>query len=122
MTETVKKVNYTEQQAAEMAAAYKANPSDETLAYFAEKFGKTIRSVRQRLVRDGVYQKKEYVNKNGEKPVKKDATADAIARILGLSDGEADSLAKANKSALVKVFNALANSVPMESADETETA
>jgi hypothetical protein len=53
------------------------------------------------------------VSKTGEKPVKKDAHADAIGAILKLSEGEIDSLTKANKSALKTIFEALANSKPI---------
>ena len=43
----------------------------------------------------------------GERPVKKDVTADAIGEACGLSEGEVDSLTKANKTALVKILNTL---------------
>jgi hypothetical protein len=75
--------------------------------------GKTVRSVVAKLSREGVYRKKEYVSKTGEKPVKKDAHAEAIGAILQLSEGEVDSLTKANKSALKTIFEALANSRPV---------
>jgi hypothetical protein len=75
--------------------------------------GKTVRSVVAKLSREGVYRKKEYVGKTGEKPVKKDAHADAIGAILKLSEGEIDSLTKANKSVLKTIFEALANSKPI---------
>lgn len=122
MAKTEKVVNYTEAQAAELKAAYVAAPNKETVAAFAEKFGKTTRSIVAKLAKMEVYQKAEYVSKTGEKPVKKDAHADAIAKVLGLSENDADSLTKANKTALVKVFSALANSVPVEAETPEETA
>jgi hypothetical protein len=60
-----------------------------------------------------VYQKKVRTTKTGEQVVKKDAHADAIGAILGLAENEVESLTKANKSALAKIFSALANSRPL---------
>jgi hypothetical protein len=103
-------VNYTPEQTAQMMADYSAGVTVESIA---ESMGKTVRSVVAKLSREGVYRKKEYVSKTGEKPVKKDAHADAIGAILQLSEGEIDSLTKANKSALKTIFEALANSQPV---------
>jgi hypothetical protein len=103
-------VNYTPEQTAQMMADYSAGVTVESIA---ESMGKTVRSVVAKLSREGVYKKKEYVSKTGEKPVKKDAHADAIGAILKLSEGEIDSLTKANKSALKTIFEALANSKPI---------
>lgn len=105
-----KVVNYTPEQTAQMVADYSAGVTVEKIA---ETLGKTVRSVVAKLSREGVYKKKEYVSKTGEKPVKKDAHADAIGAILQLSEGEIDSLTKANKSALKAIFEALANSRPI---------
>jgi hypothetical protein len=103
-------VNYTPEQTAQMLVDYSAGITVESIA---ESMGKTVRSVVAKLSREGVYRKKEYVSKTGEKPVKKDAHADAIGAILKLSEGEIDSLTKANKSALKTIFEALANSKPI---------
>lgn len=105
-----KVVNYTPEMTAKMVADY---ASGVTVEMIAESLGKTVRSVVAKLSREGVYKKKEYVSKTGEKPVKKDAHADAIGAILRLSEGEIDSLTKANKSALKAIFEALANSRPI---------
>lgn len=105
-----KTVNYTPEMTVKMLQDYAAGVTVEAIA---ESMGKTVRSVVAKLSREGVYRKKEYVTKNGERPVKKDVHADAIGRILQLSEGEVDSLTKANKSALVKIFEALANSKPV---------
>lgn len=103
-------VNYTPEQTVKMVSDYQSGITVETIA---ESMGKTVRSVIAKLSREGVYQKKAYVSKTGEKPVKKDTVADAIGAILRLTESEIESLAKANKSALQKVFNALANSKPL---------
>ena len=96
-----KTVNYTPEQTASMLEAYAQGATTEAIA---ESMGKTVRSVVAKLSREGVYRKKEYVGKNGEKPVRKDATADAIGVAAGLSEGEIGSLTKANKTALLKIL------------------
>lgn len=103
-------VNYTPEQTVKMLESYAAGMTTESIA---QAMGKTVRSVVAKLSREGVYKKKEYVGKTGERPVKKDVHADAIGAVLGLSEGEIDSLTKANKSALTKIFAALANSRPV---------
>jgi hypothetical protein len=113
MSKTVA-VNYTAEQTTEMVAAYTANPAAETVTMLAEKFGKTVRSVVAKLSREGVYQKKEYKTKTGDKVEKKDTTADAIGAILKLKGNDIDSLTKCNKTALKAIFEALANSKPIE--------
>ena len=101
------KTAYTVEQTAALVEAYKANPSADTVNAFAESFGKSVKSSVAKLSREGVYQKKEYTTKAGARPVKKDSIADVIGQACGLSDAEADSLAKANKTALVKIANML---------------
>ena len=98
------KTAYTAEQTLELIEAYKAEPSQETVAAFDEKFGKTVKSVIAKLSREGVYQKKEYVSKAGTKPVKKEELATELMEAFGLSEAEADSLAKANKTALQKIL------------------
>jgi len=100
-----KTVNYTPEQTAQMVEAYKAGTTVEAIA---ETLGKTVRSVVAKLSREGVYRKKEYTTKNGERPVKKDTTAEKIGEVVGLSEGEVDSLTKANKTALEKILAKLA--------------
>lgn len=105
-----KVVNYTPEQTAQMIADYTAGVSVEAIA---QNLGKTVRSVVAKLSREKVYVAKTYVSKTGEKPIKKDAHADAIGAILGMTEPEIESLTKANKTALAKIFAALANSKPV---------
>lgn len=99
-----KAVNYTPEQTLKMVQDYQ---SGVTVEKIAETLGKTVRSVVAKLSREGIYRKKEYVTKTGEKPVKKDFHAESIGSLVGLSEGEVDSLTKANKTALVKILEAL---------------
>ena len=107
---TVKAVNYTPEQAAKMVSDYLAGVTVEAIAL---ELGKTVRSVTAKLSREKVYVAKTYTTKAGEKAVKKDETADAIGAVLMLTEAETESLTKANKTALVKIFAALANSKPV---------
>ena len=99
-----KTVNYTPEQTLKIVSDYQAGETVETIA---QEMGKSVRSIVAKLSREGVYRKKEYVSKNGERPVSKDVQADAIAAILGLSEPDAESLTKANKSALAAILKAL---------------
>jgi predicted transcriptional regulator len=94
---TAKTVNYTSEQTAQMIADYQAGTTVEAIA---ETLGKTVRSVVAKLSREKVYQAKTYKTKSGEAVVKKDAVADYIAQALGMNEADADSLTKANKTAL----------------------
>lgn len=107
---SAKAVNYTPEQTLAMIKDYQAGVSVETIAM---NMGKTVRSVVAKLSREKVYVAKQYVSKTGEKPVKKDAHADAIGAILRLPENDIESLTKANKSALKAIFEALANSKPV---------
>ena len=111
MTEKVaKSVNYTVEQTAQIVSDYTSGVSVETIA---TALGKSVRSVIAKLSREKVYVAKTYVSKTGEKPVKKDAVADAIGAVLQLTESETTSLTGANKTALAKIFAALANSKPL---------
>ena len=107
---TEKTVNYTPEQTVAMVADYVDGVSVETIA---QGLGKSVRSVVAKLSREKVYVAKVYVSKTGEKPVRKDAHADAIGAVLKLTEAETESLTKANKTALEKIFAALANSQPV---------
>lgn len=100
------KTAYTAEQTVELVEAYKASPTAEVVATFAEKFGKTVKSVVAKLAREGVYKKKEYTGKTGVAPIKKDEIADAMQLMFNLTEAEADSLTKANKTALTKIMQA----------------
>ena len=110
MSEAKKAVNYTAEQTTEIVTAYQ---SGETVEALAERFNKSVRSIVAKLSREGVYKKKEYTTKTGEKVIKKDTHADAIGAILELPENDIESLTKANKNALKAIFNALANSRPL---------
>ena len=107
---TTKAVNYTPEQTLKMVSDYTSGVTTEQIAL---EMGKSVRSIVAKLSREKVYIAKSYVTKAGEKAVKKDETADAIGLVLQLTEAETESLTKANKTALVKIFKALADSKPM---------
>jgi len=94
-------VNYTSEQTTAIVADYQAGVAVETIAVAV---GKSVRSVVAKLSREGVYKAKERTTKAGLPVVKKDALADELAMLCGLTEAEATSFAKANKTALAKVI------------------
>ncbi len=101
---TSKAVNYTEQQEKDLIAKYQAGETVETLATF---FGKSTRSIIAKLSRSGVYKAKEYKSKTGEPVTAKDELAERICTKANLPMEFAESIAKANKQALVGILSAL---------------
>jgi len=114
---TAKATNYTAEQTTAMVAAYSAAETEAdraaVVAAQAKLLGKSEASIRAKLSREGVYIKKEAKRKDGTPVQKKDEFATAIGKILRLSEGDTDSLAKANRKALESIFDALANSKPI---------
>ncbi len=96
-----KNVNYTAEQTTAIVAAYGEGVAVEAIA---EQFGKSVRSIIAKLSREGVYKAKERTTKTGAPVVKKDALVDAMQLHFKLTEAEADSLTKANKTALAKIL------------------
>jgi response regulator RpfG family c-di-GMP phosphodiesterase len=101
MTAT-KTLNYTPGQTLQMVSDYQSGVTVEAIA---EQLGKSLRSVVAKLSREKVYVAKTYVTKTGHAVIRKNAHADFIAEQLGLSEADADSLTKANKTALAKMVD-----------------
>ena len=59
------------------------------------------RSIIAKLSSLGVYQKKQYLNKRGELPVKKSQHIDKLATLLDVPPDQLESLEKVNKQVLV---------------------
>lgn len=73
------------------------------------------RSVIAKLSSLGVYQKKSYLNKRGEPPVKKSEHIDRIAELLQVDAELLESLEKVNKTVLKLIELKLAESDPKPS-------
>ena len=110
-SKAVKAVNYTDAQVSDLIAKYEAGESVENLAKF---FGKTTRSIVAKLSREKVYKAKEYKTKTGEAVQAKDELAEKICKKANLPLDFADSIAKANKQALVGILSALNRFEPKE--------
>jgi DNA-directed RNA polymerase specialized sigma24 family protein len=95
------KMTYTPEQTQKVVVDYLQGVPVETIA---ESLGKSVRSIIAKLSREGVYKKKEYVTKTGESVTSKEELCDKIGTLCGLSEGEIDSLTKANKTALQKIL------------------
>ncbi len=121
-TATAKEVNYSDAQTAEMVREYLKNPAKATVEALAIAMGKTTRSIVAKLSREKVYVKPTYTTKTGEKVQKKDETADAIGAVLKMTEPEIESLTKANKTALAKIWKAISESKPIDAMDGREAA
>ena len=101
--------NYTDKMTSELVEAYDVEGSevdrDKTVKEFAEKFGKSTRSIRAKLASEGVYVAKVKVVKR--KAVTKETLVNSIAKKLDIEFDEVESLKSATKSALILVWNAI---------------
>jgi len=104
MTAKTKTVNYTPEMETALRDDYANGVAVEVIA---ANVGRSMRSVVAKLARMGIYKKPERLTKNGEPVTKKDKLADELAALVGLTEAEATSLEKANKTALVKILAAL---------------
>lgn len=80
-----------------MVAAYNLGATPEELA---SELDVPVRSIIAKLASLGVYKRKEYVNKRGEKPVKKEEYIERIAKLLKTDAEMLESLEKVNKNVL----------------------
>jgi len=94
---------YTKEEAEYLEEQYDGTP--ECVSRLAEKLQKSPKSIIGKLSRMGIYRKKEYISKNGEKPVTKLELVAHIAARLRVNNLEG--LDKAPKNVLKTVLNAL---------------
>jgi len=87
-----------------IVALYQDNTPIETIA---ETIQVPERSVIAKLSSMGIYQRKEYKNKRGETPVKKEEYIERIAKLMEVNSDLLESLEKANKSVLAMLERAL---------------
>lgn len=73
----------------------------------AEELDVPDRSVIAKLSSLGVYQRKQYTNKRGELPVKKEEYIARIAKLLDVNQELLESLEKVNKNVLILLEKAL---------------
>ena len=86
--------------------------SGQTAKQIAEGLGVADRSIIAKLSSLGVYQKKTYVNKRGEVPVKKYEMIEELAQLLEVPSDQLESLEKVNKSVLILLKRRLLDPKP----------
>lgn len=106
---TEKTVNYTDEQVAQMKAEYLAAPTKDTVDRLAELMGKTARSIVAKLAKEGVYVSK--AKEAGKREMLKAEMVSEIAKLVGKTDEQLESLEKATGPALMTVLSALRASV-----------
>ena len=99
-----KNVNYTPEMFNKIKGLYLEGKPVE---FIAESVGKTTRSIVAKLSREGIYKAKEKTTKTGEPVTAKDELATKICEKANLPFEYAESIAKANKQALVGILSAL---------------
>lgn len=101
---TEKTVNYPKDLTVAIIAAYTAGKSDTDRAGIVEalatEHGKSVKSIRQKLVREGVYVKPAYVSKAGANVERKSDIVQGIAKMLNVTEAQLGGLEKATKPAL----------------------
>lgn len=97
-------MKYTKETTDQLITLYKGGTP---IKQIAENFDVPERSVIAKLSSLGVYQKKSYLNKRGEVPVKKEVYLDQIAQELDCSIEVLESLEKCNKNVLKMILEAL---------------
>ena len=102
---TEKIANYTAEMTAELTAAYVANPTEDTVKAFAEKFGKNTKSIVAKLVKEQVYVSK--AKEAGKRAMLKAEMVTEIAKLTGANEEVLESLEKATGPALMVVLKAL---------------
>lgn len=126
-----KNVNYPQALTVAIVTAYQAGETDAERAAIVEELsaehGKSVKSIRQKLVREGVYIKPAYVSKAGKDVERKSDIVVGIAKLLGVTEAQLGGLEKATKPALETIRGgfvaaAAALATAQDSAKETEGA
>jgi hypothetical protein len=88
---------YTKEILDQIIAKYNAGVPTASLS---EEFGFSDRSLIAKLASIGIYKKKEYLNKRGEIPLKKEEIIEKIAKLLDIDSVLLESMEKVTKTAL----------------------
>lgn len=97
-------MKYTPEITAKLISDYQLGVPTEELA---AQLGVPVRSIIAKLASISVYKKKEYVNKRGEAPIKKEEYIDKLALLLNVPVDRLESLEKVNKNVLKLIEDAL---------------
>lgn len=102
-------MKYTKELTDRIVSDYKAGIEIQTIA---KTLGVPDRSIIAKLSSLGVYQKKTYLNKRGEVPIKKYQMIEELSEILGVPSDQLESLEKVNKSVLILLKQRLLDPKP----------
>ena len=100
-------ITYTPEVISEISAIYTANPGLDTVAALAKQLDVSPRSIISKLSSLGIYKKKEYLNKRGEPPIKKEIYIDGIAEMLGIEPQLLESMEKVTKIGLTQIYEGI---------------
>lgn len=107
---TEKRVNYTDEMVARLREGYDGSADeavrDEQIKALAVELDRSPASIRAKLTSEGLYVPKAKAPA-GKAAVRKAVLVSAIAAKMGVDEDVMGSLEKANKSVLVRIFNAL---------------
>jgi len=108
---TVKTPNYTDEMVARMKEAYDPSATAEdrkvTVEALADELKKPVKSIVAKLANMKIYVKAERTDKTGAEIVKKEDLATEIGETLNMTEADATSMAKANKTALKVILEAI---------------
>lgn len=115
-------MKYTKEITDQLTQMYVAGKTALEIAeYVSETSGEVVpeRSIIAKLSSLGIYQKKQYLTKRGEVPVKKSELIERIAELLDVNQDILESLEKVNKSVLTLISQKL--EFPVEKSDNPQT-
>jgi len=96
-------MKYTTEIINKITAEYTADPGLHTVARIAKELEVSDRSVIAKLSSLGCYKKKEYLNKRGEPPIKKEEYIERIGNLLDINIDLLESMEKVTKTALMLI-------------------
>lgn len=105
MTAETKVANYTAEQTAMIKETYLANPTQATVEALATQLGKTVRSMIAKLSKEDVYKSKS--KEAGKREMLKREMVAEIAKLVGKTEEQIESLEKATGPALMAVLEGL---------------
>ena len=100
-------INYTQDQVEYITNQYRLKPDRDTVEKLAEELDKSVKSIKGKLSREGVYRKTEYTTKTGEKPGTKLEIVQEMADLLEIPVEKLSGLEKSPKTVLKLLRNSL---------------
>lgn len=110
-------MKYTERETVKLIELYEENPCLETVTKLANLFNKPKKSIISKLVKEGVYQKKGYLTKRGEKPITKLQLVRQLEEMLDTTLPDLDKAPKSTLQNLVNHLNELNNLISQSKSD-----